>query len=176
VLKYLCPIPEEDVPVGNPTRPGSAPPAHDVLSGLLGPVIRQAGADLEGIEVRPAGSHRLVRVVIDKDGGVDLDAVAQVSAAVSAALDGAEVLGDGPYTLEVTSPGVDRPLVLPRHWSRARGRLVRVRTTEREVLGRLDTCDDASFTLRTDAGVVTIEYAAVDHANVEVEFTRGPES
>ncbi len=162
--------------MGNPARPGSAPPAHDVLSGLLGPVIRQTGADLEGIEVRPAGTHRLVRVVIDKDGGVDLDAVAQVSAAVSAALDGADVLGDAPYTLEVTSPGVDRPLVLPRHWSRARGRLVRVRTAGQEVVGRLDACDDTSFGLRTDAGVVTIEYSDVDHAHVEVEFSRGAES
>lgn len=162
--------------MGKPARPGSAPPAHDVLSGLLGPVIRQAGADLEGIDVRPAGTHRLVRVVIDKDGGVDLDSVAQVTAAVSAALDGTDVLGDAPYTLEVTSPGVDRPLVLPRHWSRARGRLVTVRTAGREIRGRLDTCDDTSFALRTDAGVVTIEYADVDHANVEVEFTRGPES
>jgi len=162
--------------VANTAQDRSAPPANDVLSGLLGPVIRQAGADLEGIEVRRTGTRRLVRVVIDKDGGVDLDAVAEISAAVSATLDDSGVFGDEAYTLEVTSPGVDRPLILPRHWFRARGRLVRVRTATYEVVGRLDGCDDASVALRTDAGPLHIDYADVEHATVEVEFTRGGES
>lgn len=160
----------------NSAGPRTAPPTHDVLSGLLGPVIRQAGADLEGIEVRTTGGRRLVRVVVDRDGGVDLDGIAEISTAVSSRLDEADVFGEVPYTLEVTSPGVDRPLVLPRHWFRARGRLVRVRTATGEVIGRLDDCDDSSVSLKTDEGPLHIDYEDIEHATVEVEFTRAAES
>nr|WP_246316005.1 hypothetical protein [Kineococcus aurantiacus] len=84
---------------------------------------------LDGVDVSAAGRRRVVRVVVDgagdEPGEIDLDAVAAASTAVSQALDESDVLGDAPYTLEVTSPGVERPLTTPRHWSRARGRLVR---------------------------------------------------
>ena len=96
----------------------------------LEPVIARAGFDLEDVEVVPAGRRSVVRVVVDRDGGVDLDAVADISRDISAALDEDPVTGDAPYTLEVTSPGVDRPLTEPRHWRRAVGRLVSVDVRE----------------------------------------------
>src|SRR5579875_4177433 len=80
------------------------------LEQLLEPVVASVGCDLEDVGVSPAGKRSVVRVVVDKDGGVDLDCVADVSRAVSAALDGSELLGESPYVLEVTSPGVDRLL------------------------------------------------------------------
>ena len=84
--------------------------------------------DLESVRVSVAGRRRLLRVVVDSDHGVSLDDAADVSRDVSAALlDATDVIGDVPYTLEVSSPGVDRPLTEPRHWRRAAGRLVRVK-------------------------------------------------
>ena len=97
---------------------------RDSLLDLLAPVVADQGLDLEDVVVTPAGKRRLLRVVVDQDGGVGLDAVAQVSSAVSRSLDDSDVMGGLPYVLEVTSPGVDRPLTEPRHWRRATGRLV----------------------------------------------------
>ena len=108
-------------------RPGgrhSADPAE--LERLLAPIVRAAGMDLESVRVGSAGRRRLLRVIVDADGGVSLDGIALVSREVSARLDATGAMGEAPYTLEVSSPGVDRPLTLPRHWRRAVGRLVRV--------------------------------------------------
>ena len=100
------------------------------LRAVVEPVVGAAGYDLEDLTVSRAGRRYVVRVVVDGDGGLDLDAVADVSRAVSAALDAAEETGGeivaGEYQLEVSSPGVDRPLTLPRHWRRNIGRLVKV--------------------------------------------------
>ena len=99
-------------------------------SGCSSPWSTAQGLDLEDVVVTPAGKRRLLRVVVDQDGGVDLDTVAGVSTAVSATLDESDAMGGAPYVLEVTSPGVDRPLTAPRHWRRNRDRLVKVATAE----------------------------------------------
>lgn len=112
------------MPGGN--RPVTSPVDESRLAGLIGPVVAAAGMDLESVRASVAGRRRLLRVVVDSDHGVSLDDAAEVSRDVSAALDATDVMGDMPYTLEVSSPGVDRPLTEPRHWRRARGRLVRV--------------------------------------------------
>jgi ribosome maturation factor RimP len=142
---------------------------------LLRPVVGQAGLDLEDVVVNRAGSRSLVRVVVDSDNGLDLDAVAEVSRAVSEVLDDADDVLRGAYVLEVTSPGVDRPLTAPRHWRRATSRKVKVtRTDGREVVGRVESAteqDDGAATLRTDGGPVEVRYADVKRAVVEVEFS-----
>src|SRR3954451_21966512 len=92
----------------------------------LDPLVTAAGYDLEDVSVTAAGRRSVVRVIVDRDGGVDLDAVAEVSRALSAGLDESDVMGEAPYVLEVSSPGVDRALTEPRHWRRAIGRRVRV--------------------------------------------------
>jgi ribosome maturation factor RimP len=102
-------------------------PVATRLAGWIEPVVDAAGYDLEELVVTPAGRRSVVRVVVDRDAGVTLDDVAEVSRAVSAALDENDGdLGRVPYVLEVTSPGVDRPLTEPRHWRRNTGRLVSV--------------------------------------------------
>jgi ribosome maturation factor RimP len=144
------------------------------LVDLLTPVVAAEGLDLEDVAVNRAGSRSVVRVVVDADGGLDLDAVAEVSRSVSAVLDDADDVLRGAYVLEVTSPGVDRPLTAPRHWRRAKGRKVRVlRADGREVVGRLvETSDseDGDAALETDSGVVRVSYADVRKATVEIEF------
>ncbi|WP_396451631.1 ribosome maturation factor RimP [Actinomadura sp.] len=126
---------------------GSARPPRDPavaeLTGLLGPAVGAAGFDLEEVDVRPAGRRRLVKVVVDGDGGVALDDIARISETVSRLLDESDVMGTSPYVLEVTSPGVDRPLTEPRHWRRAVGRLVVAPLTEGgQVEGRVVAADD----------------------------------
>ena len=84
---------------------------------LAGP-LRALELDLEAVEITPAGKRRILRVSVDKDGGVTLDDVADATREVSRVLDDSDVMGEQPYTLEVTSRGVDKPLTLPRHWRR----------------------------------------------------------
>ncbi|NVI86282.1 ribosome maturation factor RimP [Actinomadura sp. BRA 177] len=113
------------------------------LTGLLGPAVGAAGFDLEEVDVRPAGRRRLVKVVVDGDDGVALDDIARISEAVSRLLDESDVMGTSPYVLEVTSPGVDRPLTEPRHWRRAVGRLVVAPLAEGgQIEGRVVAADD----------------------------------
>ena len=111
-------------------RGGREPPTARTSCDCSTPVVAERGLDLEDVQVTPAGKRRLLRVVVDQDGGVGLDSVATVSTAVAAALDDSDVMGGSPYVLEVTSPGVDRPLTQPRHWRRARSRLVEATVAE----------------------------------------------
>ena len=112
-------------------RSAAGPVDDRKLAGLIKPVVAAAGLDLESVRVTVAGKRRLLRVIVDSDHGVSLDAAADVSREISVLLDASNALGDVPYTLEVSSPGVDRPLTEPRHWRRARGRLVRVKVAGR---------------------------------------------
>ena len=138
--------------------------------------VADAGVDLEDVEVSSAGKRRVVRVIVDSDNGVDLDAVAAVSRAVSDRLDATEVLADGPYTLEVTSPGISRPLRTQRHWARAHDRLVHVTFADGRtpITGRVLAAEDASVGLDTPDGQVVVRYADVAKAVVQVEFNRKP--
>ena len=100
-------------------------PAAGDLRAVLEPVVAAAGFELDALDVRATGRRQTVRLVVDSDTGAGLDDIAKVSRAASEALDRQEHLVGGSYTLEVTSPGVDRPLTTPRHWRRAHLRLVR---------------------------------------------------
>lgn len=142
----------------------------------LHPVVAAAGYDLEDVSITAAGRRSVVRVIVDRDGGIDLDAVADVSRAVSTALDESEVMGAAPYVLEVSSPGVDRPLSEPRHWQRARGRLVRVAVTDAGSLtGRVVDADDDKVTLDVDGDARTVAYTDLGPGQVQVEFAREDE-
>ena len=143
---------------------------------LLTPVVEQTGHDLEDVSVSPAGKRRVVRVVVDKDGGITLDDVAAVARVVSDVLDTAEVdepaLLGGAYVLEVSSPGVDRPLTEPRHWRRNTGRLVKAVLADETVTGRVLGSDDLEAVLDVDGTERTVLLAEVTRATVQVEFNR----
>jgi ribosome maturation factor RimP len=151
---------------------GPHQPSEALLNVLRQP-LASSGLDLEAVEISTVGRRRIVRVLVDKDGGVTLDDLAAASGVVGDCLDGNELLDDRPYTLEVTSPGTDRPLTLPRHWSRNLDRLVRVsRRDGTVVIGRLRDADDEGAVLDVDGGSRRMSYADVAKANVEVEFSR----
>jgi ribosome maturation factor RimP len=147
------------------------------LAAIVQPVVAAAGCDLESVQVVPAGRRRLVRVVVDADAGVSLDQVAEVSRAVSVALDDHDgVLGAAPYVLEVSSPGVDRPLTAPRHWRWATGRLVQVAVTGRgPVQGRVRAAGEHGVSLDVDGEECTFSYEALGQGRVQVEFSREEE-
>jgi ribosome maturation factor RimP len=98
---------------------------------LLRPVVTAAGLDLENVRITAVGRRRLLKVVVDGDGGVTLDAITEISRALSAELDANGAMGEAPYTLEVSSPGAERPLTEPRHWRRAAGPATRRRAQPR---------------------------------------------
>jgi ribosome maturation factor RimP len=147
------------------------------LAELIEPVVTAAGLDLESVRMSVAGKRRLLRIVVDGDHGVSLDDAADVSRDISAMLDEGNALGEVPYTLEVSSPGVDRPLTEPRHWRRAVGRLVKVKVTgEGTVEGRI---------LAADADGVTLDLAKAERrfgpgelgpGAIQIEFGRIPDA
>jgi ribosome maturation factor RimP len=156
------------------------------LARLLEPVTAAAGLDLESVRVSAAGRRRLLRVVVDADGGVGLDAIAEVSRQVSKRLDASGAMGEVPYTLEVSSPGVDRPLTEPRHWRRARGRLVSVALAaapdgpfsghtnvpagRETVCGRVLVASDLGVTLEIEGARREFAYAELGPGQVQVEL------
>lgn len=148
----------------------------DILkTGLAGP-LSELGVDVESVDVQKAGRRHVVRIVVDRDGGVDLDLVAAVSRQASELLD-VPPLSDalpGPFVLEVTSPGVDRPLTEARHWRRALTRLVEVTTTDGAiVVGRVTSVpSDDEVVITTEAGDIVLALADVQRAVVQVEFNR----
>ena len=166
-------------------------PATERLAGWIEPVVGSAGYDLEDLVVTPAGRRSVVRVIVDRDEGVTLDDIAEVSKAVSAALDDNDgAMGRAPYVLEVTSPGVDRPLTEPRHWRRNVGRLVAAPVgpadAVEQVTGRITAVDDAGVTLAVETGgngkpgarrkpptARTVPWDELGDGRVQVEFGGG---
>ena len=156
-------------------------PDADRLTRLLEPVVHALDMDLEGIRVTAAGRRRILRVVVDTDGGVSLDDIARASRELSLKLDAAAEMGELPYTLEVSSPGVDRPLTQPRHWRRAVGRLVVAPLTAGDATdqngngaasaeGRIIGSTDAGVTLEHDGVAREFRYAELGPGRVQVEF------
>jgi ribosome maturation factor RimP len=150
------------------------------LRAQLEPVVAQLGYDLEEVVARRAGARRLLRVVVDGDGGISLDDIAEVSQAVSAALDEGGLMGETPYDLEVTSPGVSRPLTEPRHWRRAAGRLVTAELTAGgELTGRVLEADEEGVELELPGKKPgapgerrRLGYPELGKGRVQVEFNR----
>ncbi|NUO96524.1 MAG: ribosome maturation factor RimP [Nonomuraea sp.] len=151
---------------------GSASP-RDHLMKLLEPVVSAEGLDLEDVTVTQAGKRRLLRVIVDRDGGVSLDDIADVSQAVSTALDDDDVMGQSAYTLEVSSPGVDRPLTEPRHWRRAAKRLVKAEMRDGAVVeGRILAADESGVDLDVAGSARRLDYEDLTRGRVQVEFRR----
>lgn len=149
------------------------------LAGRLEPIVAAAvtgaGFDLDGLEVQQAGRRKLVKAVVDGEDGIGLDEVAKISRAVSEVLDENEHLLAGAYTLEVTSPGLDRPLTLPRHWRRARRRQVRITPVEGEAyLGRVGKAGEDSVRVLVKGELVDLAYTEVARAVIEIEFKQPP--
>jgi len=151
----------------------SAHATRDLLAEQLTGPIGSLGLDLEAVDLSNAGKRRVLRVAIDKDGGVTMDDIADATREVSRVLDETDLMGQQAYTLEVSSPGVDRPLTLPRHWRRNTGRLVKVKLRDGEpTTGRIRATDDAGAVLDVDGTERRLEYTEVLKAKIQIEFKK----
>jgi len=131
------------------------------------PAIEAAGCYLEEVTLTPAGKRKIMTVIVDGDTNLSLDQVTAVSKEVSAIVEVLPALGDTPFTLEVTSPGVDRPLTKPRHWRKNHGRLINATlTTDKTVKGRIG--DSTEIDVEIDS--VKIAFSEIKKALIEVEF------
>lgn len=143
------------------------------LEDLVEATVTALGFDLEALDLTPAGNKRVLLIALDRDGGVGIDHITDATRALSEVLDSSDIMGEQPYTLEVTSRGVDRPLTLPRHWRRNVGRLVRLRLVEDDasIDGRIGSSDDTGVEI---VGRTTTRYT-YDHissALVQIELNR----
>lgn len=151
-------------------------PSKERVVELLADLVSDRGYDLEDVNVVAAGKHSAVRIMVDRDEGIDLDALPELSREISDVFDAVSDFGDAPYTLEVTTPGIDRPLTEARHWRRARGRKVRIELAEGKVDGRVGLLDgDAVTVVIKEKGVLStrsIVLTDVVKAVVQVEFSK----
>lgn len=138
----------------------------------LPPIVAPHGVDLEEVELRRVGRTTRVIVVVDRDGGVDLDTIAAVSRCIGAELEGRPEWATTDYALEVTSPGVDRPLKTQRRWRRNIGRLVEVETTDSSLTGRIVAVDDVRVEIDSGGRLHQLPLECVVRALVQVEFAR----
>jgi ribosome maturation factor RimP len=144
---------------------------RDRLAEELSAPVGELGLDLEAVDLSSAGKRRVLKVAVDKDGGVTMDDIAEATRTVSRTLDDQGLMGERAYTLEVSSPGVDRPLTMPRHWRRNASRLVKVTLHDGDpVIGRITTSDDDGVTLDVEGQQRRLAFADVRRAKVQVEF------
>jgi ribosome maturation factor RimP len=149
----------------------------DQISELVTPAVSEQGFYLEDVHVATPGSHRIVTCIVDGDASLNLDQVTSVSRVISELLDEAAFMGETPFTLEVTSPGVDRPLTQPRHFAKNADRLLKiVKVDGSEVTGRILSNTDHDVTLSVAVKKETVEQtvslADIKRAVVEIEFNR----
>jgi ribosome maturation factor RimP len=149
----------------------------DQISELVTPAVSDLGFYLEDVHVATPGSHRIVTCIVDGDASLNLDQVTSVSRVISELLDEAVFMGETPFTLEVTSPGVDRPLTQPRHFAKNVDRLLKIiKLDGSEVTGRILSNTDTDVTLTVTVKKETIEQtvslADIKRAVVEIEFNR----
>jgi ribosome maturation factor RimP len=153
-------------------RPGADATVTAVSTAVTGR-LEELGLDLEAVELTPAGKRRVLRIAVDKDGGVSLDDVAAATRAINETIDTSDAMGQHPYTLEVTSRGVDRPLTEPRHWRRNRSRLVKVTLVDgTAVTGRIGDADEEKVSLDVDGVARAVPFTDVTKALVQIEFNR----
>jgi len=152
---------------------GNTPDITDRLAGVFVAPLEALGLDLEAVDLSKAGKRSVLRVAVDKDGGVSMDDIAEATKAISEVLDESDLMGNNAFTLEVSSPGVDRPLTLPRHWRRNATRLVKVNLADGDPIeGRIVDSDDDGVTLDVAEVEVRVAYSAITKAKIQIEFKR----
>jgi ribosome maturation factor RimP len=143
------------------------------ITELVASAVTGAGYDLEELSVTRVGRRLLVRVTVDGDTGVSLDTVAELSRLISDRLDSEDqAFGSESYTLEVSSPGVDRPLTQAQHWRRAVGRLVKTAAGT----GRVISATDQVVILDFDGAKRELPITELGPGKVQVEFNRVDEA
>ena len=153
----------------------------DEIAQLVTPSVEEAGYFLEDVHVVTPGNQRIVTCIVDGESALNLDQVTSASKIISGLLDEAAFMGETPFTLEVTSPGIDRPLTLPRHFAKNVTRLLKVTLNDGNVVtGRITSSSESSVLLEVTekkaSKEVSIELSDIKRAVVEIEFNRKDEN
>lgn len=146
------------------------------IAALIEPILSVHGLELDRLDVTPIGKRSVLRVTVDGDGpdgkGPLLDDIAQASSAISEALDVSPAVGKAPYTLEVSTRGVSKPLTEPKHFRRNAGRLVKLWLGDDQITGRIRSVTDEAVTIEVDGAEREVPLAEIDKAVVQVEMNR----
>ena len=146
------------------------------LASLVEPILATAGLELDRMEIVRAGKRSVLRFYLDGDGpqgqGPNLDEIAEATRAISVALDDSPAVGNAPYTLEVSSRGVSRPLTEAKHFRRNTGRLVTLTVADGSLSGRILGADDEAVELDVDGTVRSVALADITHAVVTAELRK----
>lgn len=136
---------------------------------LITPAIESLGFYIEDITITSAGKRSMLTVIVDGDTHLSLDQVTVATKAISEIVENLPTLGNHPFTLEVTSPGLDRPLTKPRHWRKNNDRLIKIVLRDgNEVNGRIKESNQASVIVDDQ----TINFSEIKRATLEVEFKK----
>lgn len=136
---------------------------------VITPAIESLGFYIEDINITSAGKRSMLTVIVDGDTHLSLDQVTVATKAISEIVENLPTLGNNPFTLEVTSPGLDRPLTKPRHWRKNQDRLIKIVLTDgKEVNGRIKDSTESSVTVDEQV----INFADIKRATLEVEFKK----
>jgi ribosome maturation factor RimP len=137
------------------------------ISAVITPALTSLGFYLEDLNITSAGKRSLLTVIVDADRHLSLDEVTVATKAISEIVENIPALGSTPFTLEVTSPGIDRPLTKPRHWRKNINRLVKIVLLDgSQITGRIKQAGESAATI--DENV--INYLDIKRANLEIEF------
>jgi ribosome maturation factor RimP len=138
----------------------------EAVTEAIKPIIEASGIYLEEVTLT-GGSPTTLTVIVDSDTHLNLDQVTVVTKEISEILENLPELGETPFTLEVSSPGIDRPLTLPRHWRKNQGRLAAIVLHNGNLVkGRIGDLSDAGIAIDEDV----IPLADIAKAHVEIEF------
>ncbi len=148
----------------------------EAIVALVEPVVTRCGLEVDRIEIAQAGKRSVVRIYVDGDGpdgrGPSLDEIAEATRAISSALDDSRATGNAPYTLEVSSRGVSRPLTDSKHFRRNVGRLVALTLVDGTTTGRIAEADASGVTLDMDGVEGRFEWDAITKAVVQAELRK----
>jgi ribosome maturation factor RimP len=134
---------------------------------VITPALEALGFYLEDVTITSAGRRSMITIIIDGDTHLFLDKVTVATKAVGEIVEGIQSLGQTPFTLEVTSPGLDRPLTKPRHWRKNIGRLVKIVLLDgQEIKGRVKDVSEISTTVAEQV----VKFSDIKRATLEVEF------
>ena len=137
------------------------------ISAAITPALEALGFYLEDVTIISAGRRSMLTVIVDSDTHLSLDQVTSATKAIGEIVESVQSLGETPFTLEVTSPGLDRPLTKVRHWQKNINRLVKVVLLDGlEIKGRIKDVNEVSATIDEK----NISYSDIQRATLEIEF------
>jgi ribosome maturation factor RimP len=142
-------------------------PLNEDISAAIRPIIEASGNYLEELTITSAGKVKILTVIVDSDSHLNLDQITAVTKEISDVIEALQELGDSAFTLEVTSPGIDRPLTKPRHWRKNFDRLVKVTMTSgQDIQGRIGDATESTVLI----GDQKVSFEDIKRAVLEIEF------